>query len=326
MNHPDEPIRKKKSPTDKTDTVPQFAAEDAMTRPDVVTPTRTSVRGKTMPTLIVLKGAQADTRYRLDKAEMWIGRGPTCDISILDGQASRRHAVIEYQNFGAQNEEPVCVIRDNGSTNGTYLNGKRVREARLQDRDRLKIGHTVIAYGIRDTIELDAESRLYYRATCDALTGLRNRHALDSILALEFSRARRYGRPMSVVMLDVDHFKKVNDTHGHAVGDACLKRLAWIIQQYVREQDMVCRYGGEEIAVVCPETDADGVVILSERLRTAVENLPFKVEGRSLNLTISLGAATLTSDVSGGEALMKRADKALYVAKEAGRNRVETYK
>ena len=164
--------------------------------------------------------------------------------------------------------------------------------------------------------------RLKMRAFVDALTGVWNRGALSELLARERERSLRGTSPLSVAILDIDFFKRVNDTYGHLVGDEVLKELASRLKGAVRPYDAVGRYGGEEFVVVFPETTAEDVLALGERLRAVVSETPFRVEERELPITISVGLSTSSGSQDEVEDLLERADKALYAAKRAGRNRV----
>jgi two-component system cell cycle response regulator len=161
------------------------------------------------------------------------------------------------------------------------------------------------------------------RAMTDALTGLLNRYGLQHILARENAEARRYNRSLSCLLIDLDNFKMVNDTYGHAVGDLALQQIASILTEAVRGTDTVFRYGGEEFLVLLPETDLEGAIALGEKIRAAAASRPFGNGERVFNLTLSAGASTLSDNESGND-MIARADLALYHAKEKGRNRVET--
>jgi diguanylate cyclase (GGDEF)-like protein len=168
---------------------------------------------------------------------------------------------------------------------------------------------------------------LEYESTVDSLTGIYNRRQFDRRLREEFSVARRHGQPMSLIMIDADHFKAVNDQLGHQGGDLVLRRLAEILSANVREGDVVCRYGGEEFAVILPQTDASCALTLAERLRHQVGRTELIPENMSpsksaIHLTISLGVATLAKTMPTAEALVNDADQALYEAKSNGRDRV----
>lgn len=161
------------------------------------------------------------------------------------------------------------------------------------------------------------------RAMTDALTGILNRYGLQHILAREHAEARRYNRPLSCLVIDLDNFKTINDTYGHAVGDLALQQIAGILREAVRRSDTVFRYGGEEFLVLLPETDLEGAAALAEKIRAAAASRLFG-EGRNVfNLTLSAGAGCLCEDESGHD-MIARADMALYHAKERGRNRVES--
>jgi diguanylate cyclase (GGDEF)-like protein len=159
-------------------------------------------------------------------------------------------------------------------------------------------------------------------ATIDGLTGLLNRRAFNAQLDARLREAQRYRKPLSLLLLDIDHFKKVNDTHGHPAGDAVLCGVAQVVKKQARETDFVARYGGEEIALVLPETDSTGARAIAERVRTAVAHARHQTESGSLQVTLSIGVSTWPA--SEPETLLEDADKALYRAKQAGRNRVES--
>src|SRR5918911_1246430 len=183
-----------------------------------------------------------------------------------------------------------------------------------QERDLLRMN----AEEARERAEVAQE-----RAMTDPLTGLLNRYGLQHILAREHAEARRYTRPLSCLIIDLDNFKAVNDTYGHAAGDLALQQIAGILREAVRRSDTVFRYGGEEFLVLLPETDLDGAVALGEKIRTSAASRPFGDGERIFNLTLSAGASTLCDDESGND-MIARADMVLYQAKERGRNRVES--
>jgi two-component system chemotaxis response regulator CheY len=172
---------------------------------------------------------------------------------------------------------------------------------------------------------LDMESRLSKLARCDSLTGLLNRRTFFPILEAEWSRAARYGRPLSCVMMDADHFKRINDTFGHLEGDRVLTLLARTMQSQCRGPDHLCRYGGEEFCILLPETDEAGALAWASRCGRAIAAAPFSCGDRPVSLTVSFGVAQRTPEVETVLQLLDRADQALLTAKERGRNQVCTF-
>ena len=167
---------------------------------------------------------------------------------------------------------------------------------------------------------------LEHESTTDPLMGIGNRRYMKKKLEGEFERAKRYGHPLSLIMIDIDHFKKVNDEWGHLVGDTVLKKLAALIVATVRDSDVVCRYGGEEILVILPHTEGQAAVIVAENLRTKIEHTDIVTEGDghsygSIRVTASLGVSAICPEVNSVHSLLGQADKALYCAKTLGRNR-----
>jgi len=167
-----------------------------------------------------------------------------------------------------------------------------------------------------------ANTKLQELALRDGLTGLLNRRYWESCLEREFARHQRYDNPVSLVIFDIDHFKRVNDTYGHQTGDEVIRETARITSQLVRETDFAGRYGGEEFVVLLPGTTLDGAAQFAERLRSTIERQQLDYQGSPLTFTVSLGVATLADDMAGYKALLERADKALYQSKEGGRNQV----
>lgn len=167
-----------------------------------------------------------------------------------------------------------------------------------------------------------ANTKLQELALRDGLTGLLNRRYWESCLEREFARHQRYDNPVSLVIFDIDHFKRVNDTYGHQTGDEVIRSVADITSRLARETDFAGRYGGEEFVVLLPGTHLEGAAQLAERLRQAVEQQVLDYQGSPLHFTISLGVASISDDMPNYQVLLERADKALYVSKEQGRNRV----
>ncbi len=271
------------------------------------------------PVLVVLEGEDLRRVHLLDRDRTVIGRGPDCEIALHDASASRRHAAA----FRNPEDPPEAVwLEDLRSTNGTFVNGERIAEARrLVEHDRVRVGATLFGFRLRDDLELEGERRLIQLATIDPLTGLMNRGAFDQALEREFDRAVRYGRPLSLLLLDLDHFKQVNDTWGHPVGDRVLAQVAVAIRSCLRHVDLAGRHGGEEFAVVLTETNAEGATVAAERLRHAIGGLAMAVGEEPVKVTASVGVVTWSPLIGSPAEMVEAADKTLYRAKHAGRNR-----
>ena len=167
-------------------------------------------------------------------------------------------------------------------------------------------------------------SRTKYMSVTDPLTGVYNRRHFENTIEREFLRAKRYKSDLSIALIDVDFFKKINDTYGHLCGDYVLREIAYLTLENFRKTDMVFRYGGEEIVVILTETPSDKAIIPLERLRKAIENYPFYYDGNSMKITISIGVEGLKEEILTPEEFLDNADKSLYIAKEHGRNQVVT--
>ena len=211
-------------------------------------------------------------------------------------------------------------------TEAVHQDGRRIpvelRSTALRDEDGKLLG---IGSVVRDmTLQKEMEAELRRAADTDALTGIANRHRFARVAEAEVRRAIRYGHGLAVIVCDIDHFKLVNDRHGHAGGDLALKVFARTAADCLRQPiDLVGRIGGEEFAVILPETDLPGAKVVAERIRKAVAEIEVAHAGRKFGLTVSLGVSLLQDGETTMEAAMKRADDALYLAKKNGRNRVE---
>ncbi len=185
---------------------------------------------------------------------------------------------------------------------------------------------TDIFIAVQDVTEVVMyEQQLLEMNTKDGLTGAYNRRFLETQLCKEMERAKRYKRPISVLMLDIDHFKKVNDTYGHQCGDLVLKTISSVVQSCIRKTDFFARYGGEEFCCILPETKPESAVILAERIRKGISKKVVKCKKEPIKVTVSLGVAGATEIIDSPDRLLKKADDALYKAKETGRNRVVVF-
>ncbi len=255
-------------------------------------------------------------RYPMGGASVLIGRGSDCDILIDDNAVSRRHARIAAAGSGH------CAI-DLGSTNGTFVNGAAVERRELRDGDYLRVGNRIYRYLAGGNVEAEYHEEIYRLTIIDALTEVPNKRYLLEFLGRELARAVRYGRPLALLLFDIDHFKGVNDEHGHLCGDYVLAELAACVRPVVRAEELFARYGGEEFAVVLPECAAEAAAGVAERLRAEVERHPFQFQGTAVPVTVSVGVAVATGlEPLSASDLIGRADEKLYEAKRAGRNRV----
>lgn len=272
-------------------------------------------RAGAAPYLVVVDGRRPGHRFALDRERLTIGRSPEADIVLADERTSRIHAVVT-------SHEGVIKVVDNGSRNGIYLDEVRVEEAELTPDSSLRIGRTVLRLDFKSAMELLREEELFRAATTDPLTRIANRRLFEEQAGVAMAHAGRTEAPLAAVLLDVDHFKAVNDSHGHPAGDAVLVALAEVLREQKRQDDLLCRYGGEEFLFLLQQTDPREALAFAERLRETVAQKAFVAEGTSLPVTVSVGVAIWT----GGEdlhGLVLRADQALYLAKQGGRNRVE---
>ncbi|TPV92977.1 MAG: GGDEF domain-containing protein [Myxococcales bacterium FL481] len=266
--------------------------------------------------VVIYGTSELGRKYNIEGSELNFGRGTGNDIILAQDAVSRQHATVTLDESGVK-------IRDNDSTNGTYVNDIRVRsETYLQDGDLLKIGRSIFKFLSGDNIESSYHEEIFRLSTMDGLTGVYNRRYFMETLERELSRARRYQRPLALMLFDIDHFKLCNDRFGHRAGDYVLQRLAALVQSRARKVDVVARYGGEEFAVILPEIGLEGAARFAEELRGLIEEEPFVFERERIPVTVSLGVAELDSQCSNADDLIALADRRLYGAKQSGRNRV----
>jgi len=277
--------------------------------------------GKSTPYLIVLAGSSVGRLVRLEPGEMTLGRGSECDIPLDDDGVSRTHARLTCTDEG------LVTISDLGSTNGTWVEGKKIRFHTLADGERIQIGGAnILKYGVGDSVEEQFVSQLYESATKDGLTGAYNKRFFLERLREEFAWHERHKQPMALIMFDIDHFKKINDTYGHPVGDFILKQLSLFCMRHCRTEDVFARYGGEEFAVILRQTSAVSGLVMAERMRETVQSLAFEYPGKDgvqkIKVTISGGIAEWDKSMETPGALVEKADAYLYEAKRTGRNKV----
>jgi diguanylate cyclase (GGDEF)-like protein len=285
-----------------------------------VSPPRDDKGGRRRPFLLVLSGPQFGELFDLEPGRAHVvGRLEGCDILIRDDAVSRRHANITPVEHGAQ-------LEDLGSANGTFVNGQRVTDCRLFDGDRLQLGsHTTLKFVWSDDVEAEYQRRLAQGALYEPLTGLYNRRHFMARLSAELASIQRHGRPICVLMLDVDHFKRVNDTHGHLAGDEALRMVAKALAGVARTEDVVARFGGEEFVILARDTDLAGARALAERVRRSVESARCYFQGVEIAVTASVGVTVSAGAFEPSrteQQLLEAADVALRRAKGSGRNTV----
>lgn len=269
---------------------------------------------------IVISGKLAGKMFKIENNEMLIGRSDEAEIQIDDEGVSRKHAKISKLADGQ------IMLIDLGSTNGTFFNGTKISEHILKDGDKIQIGSTtILKFSYQDDVDEQFQKQFYDSATKDHLTKIFNRKTFAERFIQEFSYALRHSRVYSLAMLDIDHFKKVNDTYGHQAGDYVLRQLADVISQLIRNEDIFARYGGEEFVILLRDTDEEKAFVFAMRIRRAVEKHEFKFQDKIIPITVSIGISTLKDgNFKTPEEMFRVADEYLYKAKNNGRNRVES--
>jgi len=266
--------------------------------------------------LVVIHGKDIGRRIAMDGNVLECGRSMQIDIPIDDEAASRKHARFAWTGSS-------YIVSDLGSTNGTFVNDVHVRERTLHDGDRIQVGRTIFKFICGSNIELLYHEEIYRLMACDGLTQVHNKRSFEVTLEREVSRSNRYKRPLSLVLFDIDHFKSINDTHGHLAGDVVLRQMAAMVSANVRREDTLARVGGEEFGLLLPEVSMEAARAVAEKLRVIIERTPCTFEETRIDITSSFGVAELSFEGNMGPTeLYQAADAQLYAAKKAGRNRV----
>jgi diguanylate cyclase (GGDEF)-like protein len=253
----------------------------------------------------------------LGKRSILVGRDLSCDLTLADDSVSRRHAIIEPQGT-------THLVSDLGSTNGTFINDEALTSPHLlQEGDRVRFGNQIFKYVSADKIEAQYHEIVFKLMTTDGLTSVYNKRYLLETLDREFEQAKRSKSPLAVLMMDLDKFKSINDTHGHLAGDQVLIEFARRAKETVRATDLLARYGGEEFAVLMADTTLADAHLVAERIREVVAAEPVVFENKIIPITVSIGLAIYTGESdTDPDDLLQRADEWLYQAKQSGRNRV----
>ena len=269
--------------------------------------------------LVGLAGPGAGTQFALTRTASTLGRGPGVTFVLEDPQASRRHLKLVLLPDPVRPARRALLVQDLQSTNGLRVDGKKVQRKVLRGGEKMLVGQTVLRFERRDSFDAAYYGRLQQMALSDPLTGLGNRLALDQELERQEAERVRYGRRYALVIVDLDHFKNINDRGGHTVGDHVLRQVAAVMLSLLRDPDHAYRFGGDEFVAVLTETDREGALVVAERLRQEVEALRFPEETRlTPPVTVSVGVAQARDEDEDG--VLTRADRALYEAKRMGRN------
>ncbi len=269
---------------------------------------------KRSPRLIVVSGVMLGHQLELSGDTVVIGRASECSISLPHPSVSRRHCRIWF-------EDGRYHIEDLSSTNRTFLNGEAITRADLRDGDQIGVGQNAIKFFVGASVEARYHRELLDLAIYDGLTGFYNRRHFRALLDEEIEKARTTGVRLCLLMLDLDHFKALNDEHGHLVGDQVLAAIADVLRENSPKPAQIGRLGGEEFALLLRDASLQEACDLAEILRAAVGARAVNVGKQVLRVSISIGVAILANGADSA-ALLRAADEQLYRAKEAGRNRV----
>lgn len=265
--------------------------------------------------LVVIAGEDLGRRYAIEGEQLSIGRAASNQICVDQGAVSRVHAIVVKDAAGLR-------LRDNQSTNGTFVNDVKVREVELKDGDLIKVGMSVFKVLAGDNVEAAYHEKLYELSTIDGLTQLYNKRHFHESLEREIVSARRFGRAISLMVFDIDHFKRCNDTFGHLAGDQVLRELGARLRERVHKTDLAARSGGEEFSVILIGMDIEAAAKFAELIRAIVAAAHFAFEGKDIPVTISVGVAEMGPQITHADQLIQEADSRLYQAKHNGRNRV----
>lgn len=266
--------------------------------------------------LVMIYGEAIGKRYALGDQSLLIGRTPSCDVQLADLSVSRAHCRVVARTNDA-------VVIDLHASNKTFVNGVPVSEHLLHDGDRLTVGRTIFRYLCNDNLETAYHAEVSRAMTTDPLTGAFNRTHFEKELDFAFYRFKRYGRPLSLVRIDMDDFKSVNARYGHLVGDRVLAHVGRLVFSSLRAGDILARWDGEEFALLLPETNEAGAITISERVRELVAGTPCEVNDQSVTVAFSMGVAELDSDTEDVADFIAKTAARLAEAKQRGGNRVQ---
>lgn len=280
----------------------------------VIVPTGAQVR-REPACVVVVNGAQLGVEALVGETPLMIGRADDCGLVLGSSSVSRHHCRIFRDGDG-------YTVEDLGSTNGCFVNGAAIKRFALRDGDRLRVGHCELKFFGEGSAEAGYHRELLNQAVFDALTGFYNRRQSREMLEHAFDRGRTEPGRLRLMILDLDHFKPVNDRHGHLAGDRVLAGFAALVKGLLKPEQIAGRLGGEEFVVFSSSQTAADFVALAERIRTALQIAELPIDNGSVRLTVSIGVAEQAADMRAAADLLRVADGALYKAKLSGRNRV----
>ena len=228
------------------------------------------------PALVFLTGELIAVPIPLDREEVILGRELGADVRITDARASRKHASI-VRSVNSETQEVEYILTDFGSRNGTLINGEQVREEVLENGDKITIGEQILRFDLLDAIDREYQQQIHRLISHDDLTGLLSSRSFFSELRREAERAKVENRPFCVLMMDIDHFKNVNDTYGHLTGSKTLEEIGNSIINCLRSGDAAARFGGEEFAAFLLDAEIGQAFVAAERIRYEIEAREFSV-------------------------------------------------
>lgn len=286
------------------------------------TPPASGARSETSSAyLVTIAGLRVGEMFKLTKAVTVLGRSDEVDLNLIDEGVSRRHAAVLF-------DAGRVVLKDLGSVNGTYCNGVRIRDATvLSDGDKISVGGaTILKFTYQDDLEQQLSQSLYESAVKDGLTGLHNRRYFDERVLSEVAFTTRHLSELALVLVDLDHFKRINDERGHQAGDLVLAEVGRRLSSSVRAEDTAVRFGGEEFAILCRDTGTGSALALAERIRGTIANEISVLDQPGVHVTASVGVAVMPrADVKTDADLIRAADAALYLAKHNGRDQAVVF-
>ena len=289
------------------------AAEDRTIREDTRATVVPRVSQREKACLTLLYGGPIGTEYPLTETETVIGRGHAANISIENQRVSRRHALVTIDERGN------TMVEDLGSSNGTSVNGIRIQRQELKDGDKIQIGyHCILKFSRQDELEQNCRQELAKSHLEDAITGAYTKKYLLDKLDGEYAHVKRHGGTLILLMFEIDHFKKINSTHGQPVTDGILKELTCVTNSMLRANDTLARYDDAQFALLVRGVGDEGAVVLAQRIRRTIKDHKFLVEGTQIPITVSLGVASLSDKVKKAATLIKLAGDYLKKAQKKG--------